>query len=196
MIPCDMFGSAVLLTSCLLRVLCWYLFSSHSLWVILIGRMPSLPSSEWADSSLPETRTGCHCLQSPGFSRSHVETSRWACASRRTWDQKTGRKIQQVTCTDHSQVQNNCGREWHLGPSLNWSKTRKLEGIYLKRLFFHISGELKSQGVLKANPILCFFCRVGRVGPALGHVDGLDQRGPFRAWILAWDSSLSFFAVE
>lgn len=84
--------------------------SSHLLWVVLIGRMPSLPSSEWADSSLPETRTGCHCLQSTWISRSHVETPRWACASRRTWDQKTGRKIQQVTCTDHPQVQNSCER--------------------------------------------------------------------------------------
>lgn len=109
---CEMFGSDVLFASCLFRDLYWYLFSSHSLWVVLIGGMPSLPSSERADSSLPETRTGCHCLQSSWFSRSHVEKPRWASASRRTWDQKTGRKIQQITCTDHPQVQNNCKRQW------------------------------------------------------------------------------------
>lgn len=44
----------------------------------------------------------------------------------------------------------------------------------------------------KANPTWCLFYRVGRVGPALGQVDGLDQRGSFRAWIHAWDSLLPF----
>lgn len=189
MTACDAFGSAVLLTSYLFRVLCCYLFSSHSLWVILTGRMPSLPSSEWADSSLPEARTGCHCLQPPWFSRSHVETPRWACAFRRTWDQKTGRKVQQVTCTDHPQVQDNCQRGWRLGPGLKWSETLTLEGIYLKCVFFCIGGELKSQGVPKASPVWCLFYRVGRVGSALGQVDGLDQKGLFRAWVYAWDTS-------
>lgn len=55
-------------------------------------------------------------------------------------------------------------------------------------MVFHISGELKSQGVPKANPIWCLFYRVGRVGPAVGQVDGRDQR----AWIHAWDGSLPF----
>lgn len=38
----------------------------------------------------------------------------------------------------------------------------------------------------------CLFYRVGRVDPALGQVDGLDQRGSLRAWIHAWDSLLPF----
>lgn len=48
-------------------------------------------------------------------------------------------------------------------------------------MFFCISGELKSRGVPEANPIWCLFNRDGRVVPALGQVDGLDQRGPLMA---------------
>jgi len=59
-------------------------------------------------------------------------------------------------------------------------------------MFFPIGGELKLQGVPKSNPTWCLFYRVDRVDPALGQVDGLDQGGPFRAWINTWDSSLPF----
>lgn len=150
MTSCDMLDSAELFTSCLFRALYWSFSFGHSLWVILIGRMPSLPSSERADSSLPETRTGCYCLQSPRFSWSHVETPRWACASRGTWDQKTGRKIQEVTCTDPPQVQ-----LWDL--ALDKAEYKSSKASTLGYVFFPPwSGELESQSA-KSKPSCCLF---------------------------------------
>lgn len=72
---CDMYGCFVLdfLFVSLYVAICSV--ATHC-GVILPGGMPSLPSSERADCSLPETRAGGHCLQPSWLSGSHVETPR------------------------------------------------------------------------------------------------------------------------